>query len=290
MDNAPNEHDDIISEGIHQQRVHQQTNHPTNWLHVTGTRLEAVCSTITKCRTYGQHAATHTDTSPGGNISSTYSTLGLKHTFARMSNLPPPSRCPGFPAAMMGQQQHQCGMVRLTRRITWLENEVHQALAVMDADTGKPLNYRQLMRSTKIQKGMEPFIGQRIWTIRKWLWQQKKEPHQHHRVHLPTWGTRRAKARRYTQAICVHSTTRNGWTQSNTIHYRRRQNQLTGRSHHPQGGNTSGQDALHHCHLHKKRALHDNVHLHLLPHDTFAPTEFHPNEIERHSGRSHQRI
>jgi hypothetical protein len=31
----------------------------------------------------------------------------------------------------------------------------------------------------------------------------------------------------------VHSTTRNGWTQSNTIHYPRRQNQLTGRSHHP---------------------------------------------------------
>ena len=58
----------------------------------------------------------------------------------------------------------------------------------------------------------------------------------------------------------------------------------------PQGRNTSGQDALHHCHLHKKRALHDNVHLHLLPHDTFAPTKFHPNEIERHSGRSHQRI
>jgi hypothetical protein len=30
-----------------------------------------------------------------------------------------------------------------------MENEIHQAMAVMDADTGKLLNYRQLMGSTK---------------------------------------------------------------------------------------------------------------------------------------------
>ncbi len=39
--------------------------------------------------------------------------------------------------------------MRLTRKITRLENEVHQATAIMDADTGKLLNYCQLMRSTK---------------------------------------------------------------------------------------------------------------------------------------------
>jgi hypothetical protein len=43
-------------------------------------------------------------------------------------------------------------MVRLSQRITRLENEVHQAMAVMDADTGKLLNYRQLIRSTKYRK------------------------------------------------------------------------------------------------------------------------------------------
>ncbi len=49
----------------------------------------------------------------------------------------------------MRQQRHQRGMVRLTRRITRLENEVHHAIAVMDANTGKLFNYRQLMRSAK---------------------------------------------------------------------------------------------------------------------------------------------
>ena len=43
-------------------------------------------------------------------------------------------------------------MVRITRRITRLENEVQQALAVMDAETGKLLNYKQLMRNTKYRK------------------------------------------------------------------------------------------------------------------------------------------
>ncbi len=41
--------------------------------------------------------------------------------------------------------------MRLTRKITQVENEVHQAMAVMEADTGKLLNYCQLMQSTKYQ-------------------------------------------------------------------------------------------------------------------------------------------
>ena len=41
---------------------------------------------------------------------------------------------------------------RLTQRIARLENEVHQAMAVMDKDTGKMLNYRQLMRNEKYRE------------------------------------------------------------------------------------------------------------------------------------------
>jgi hypothetical protein len=52
----------------------------------------------------------------------------------------------------MRQHWHQRGLVRLSQHITRLENEVHQAMAVMDADTGKLLNYRQLMRSMKYRE------------------------------------------------------------------------------------------------------------------------------------------
>ncbi len=71
------------------------------------------------------------------------------------SSIQPPTRqpgtTPGFAAAVMRQKQHQQGLMHLTRKITRLENEVHQAMAVMDVDTGKLLNYCQLMRSTKYQ-------------------------------------------------------------------------------------------------------------------------------------------
>jgi hypothetical protein len=62
----------------------------------------------------------------------------------------------------------------------------------------------------KIQKGLEPFISQQIWMISKRHWRQNEEPHQHHRVHLPTQGPERAKARRYVRAIRVHSMTQKG--------------------------------------------------------------------------------
>ncbi len=42
--------------------------------------------------------------------------------------------------------------MQLTRHITRLESKVHQAMAVMDIDTGKLLNYRQLMNSPKYKK------------------------------------------------------------------------------------------------------------------------------------------
>jgi hypothetical protein len=70
----------------------------------------------------------------------------------RHSGVPPPTRQTGHAAAVMKQQQQQRELVRLTRRITRLENEVHLAMAVMDRDTGKHLNYRQLMNSPKYKK------------------------------------------------------------------------------------------------------------------------------------------
>jgi hypothetical protein len=47
----------------------------------------------------------------------------------------------------MRQKCHRQGLIRLTCKITQLENEVHQAMAV----TGKLLNYCQLMQITKYQ-------------------------------------------------------------------------------------------------------------------------------------------
>jgi hypothetical protein len=52
----------------------------------------------------------------------------------------------------MKQQHQQRKLVRLTRCITRLEKEVHLAMAVMDKDKGKLLNYIQLMNNPKYKK------------------------------------------------------------------------------------------------------------------------------------------
>ncbi len=52
-------------------------------------------------------------------------------------------------AAIGTKGQQKCNMQRLSKRIERMENEVHKALAIMDTESGKVLNYRQLMQSKK---------------------------------------------------------------------------------------------------------------------------------------------
>ena len=76
----------------------------------------------------------------------------------RVSKLHQPTKVPSktispeLAAAVKRRRQDRTNVRRLTRRISRLENEVHQAMAVMDADSGKMLNYRQLMRNPKYKK------------------------------------------------------------------------------------------------------------------------------------------
>jgi hypothetical protein len=107
-----------------------------------------------------RNAATPTSTSPRAQTRAQVAMAAAQiappsmstRSRVRQANVPPPSRRPGFVAAVMRKQRYQRGMVRLSQRITRLENKVNQAMAVMDADTGKLLNYRQLMRSTKYRE------------------------------------------------------------------------------------------------------------------------------------------
>ena len=141
----------------------------------------------------------------------------------------------------------------------------------MDTDTGKLINYRQLMRSAENKKAwtlssanefgqLVNGIGGRIKnptnTI-EFIFKHKLPTEQKHGV-------------TYRQFVCTVRPKKSG-TQSNALHRWRRQDQLPWRSRHPHCGNASGQNALQQCHLHKWGTLHDNGHLQLLPNDTIAP-------------------
>ena len=68
---------------------------------------------------------------------------------SRPSGTPPPTSRTGSALAVKQQRKFRRGFANLTRRVSRLENEIHQAMAVMDNKTGQLLNYRQLMQSDK---------------------------------------------------------------------------------------------------------------------------------------------
>ena len=142
-------------------------------------------------------------------------------------------------------------------------------MAVMDADTGTFLNYRHLMQITKYRKAWRLSSANKFGSLANDI-VQNKEPYQHHRAHLPTQCTNSMKERCHIWAFCLRNQTKKGRTQSNTIHHRRRQDQLQWQSCRPNRGHAGGQNALQQCDLHKRCTLHDNGHIQLLPNDTFA--------------------
>ena len=103
-------------------------------------RATTLLGTTTRVRTRAQVA-----TATARNAPPAMSTRAR----TRQSSIPPPTSRTGFAAAVKQQRQYRQGLARLTRKVSRMENDIHQAMAVMDTDTGKLLNYRQLMRSDK---------------------------------------------------------------------------------------------------------------------------------------------
>ncbi len=60
-------------------------------------------------------------------------------------------------AAMKTKGQPNCNMQRFSKRIKQMENEVQKALEIMDVETGKVLNYRQLMQNPKHKETWSKF-------------------------------------------------------------------------------------------------------------------------------------
>ena len=86
-----------------------------------------------------------------------------KTAVARVSKIPKPtprylkstknsrSRSQQGTASLANNINKRKTLLKLNKRISKLENEVHQALAVMDEDTGKMLNYRSLLKIPKFR-------------------------------------------------------------------------------------------------------------------------------------------
>ncbi len=201
--------------------------------------------------------------------------------------VPPPTRSPGFAAAVMKQQRHQRGLVRLTHRITKLENKVHQAIAVIDKDTGKLLNYRQLMNSPKYKKTWSLSAANKFGRLANGIGGLIKNPTNtiefifQHKVpgdHM--------KDVMYRPFVCL---ARSKKAEPNQMRFMVGGDRIK-QSCHPDRRNAGGQNAIKLCHLHKGCVIHGNGHFQLLPYDTSALCQIHTNQVKWFPWWSYQRI
>jgi hypothetical protein len=104
-----------------------------------------------------QRSTTASDTTPRARTRSQVATAATRNappamgtrSRSRPSGIPPPTSRTGSALAAKQQRRLRRGFDKLTKRVSRMENEIHQAMAVMDNETGQLLNYRQLMRSDK---------------------------------------------------------------------------------------------------------------------------------------------
>ena len=162
-------------------------------------------------------------------------------------------------------------MVRLSRRITRLENEVNQAMAVMDADTGKLLNYRQLMRNTKYREAWSLSSANEFGRLANGIGGRIKNPTNtiefifQHEV-----PTERMKDVTYGQFVC---TVRPEKAEPNRTRFTVGATEST----------TLAQKCFSTAYLHEGCPFYDNGHLKLLPNDTAAPSRIHSNKTMRYT-------
>ncbi len=168
-------------------------------------------------------------------------------------------------------------MVRLSRRITCLENEIHQAMAVMDADMDKLLNYRQLMRSTKYREAWSRSSANEFGRLANGIGGRIKNPTNtiefifQHEV-----PTEQMKDFTYGQFVC---TVRPKKAEPNQTWFTVGGDRIN----YPGAVATGGKNPLQQNNLHKGCTIHDNGHLQFLPYDTFARSRIHSHETKRHT-------
>jgi len=158
-------------------------------------------------------------------------------------------------------------------------------MAVMDADTGKLLNYRQLMRSTKYRDAWSLSSANEFRRFANGIGGRIKNPTNtiefifQHEV-----PTERLKDVTYGQFVCMVRPEKAEPEPSQTrfivggdkINY-------PGAVTTPTAEMLVATNALQQHHLLEGCTLHDNGHLQLLPNDTATPSRIHSNKTRRHT-------
>jgi hypothetical protein len=158
-----------------------------------------------------------------------------------------------------------------------MENEVQQALAVMEKDTGWLLNYQQLICNLKYNKAWNLLAANKFGCLAQGVGNRIKGTNTIKFIHKHE-STEEQIEGRNKRSACLHQTTQKGGTELNPFHRWMGSNQLPRGGSHTHTRPTCHQNPVQQHNINTWGKTHDNGCLKLLPQLAVSPPGVHLNQ------------
>ena len=168
-----------------------------------------------------------------------------------------------------------------------MENEVQQALVVMERDTGWLLNYRQLICNPKYKKAWNLLAANKFGRLAQGVGNRIKGTNMIKFIHKRKVPKGRLKDVTYGQFVCTERPEKGG-TKSNPFHHRKGSNQLPRGGSHTHSQPTCCQNPVQQHNINAWGKIHDNGYLKLLPQLAVSPPGVHLNQNKQHPRGDYQ--
>ena len=134
-------------------------------------------------------------------------------------------------------------------------------MALMDAETGKLLHYKHLLKHPKYKGKMANLISKWIWQIGPMCWRQNQR-YEHNHIYLHGRCSKRTHERCYIWSICLYGLARKSGSKLNTFCCRWGRNQLPWWGSDSHSLNACCKTSIQQHYFTSRREIHDNGHLH----------------------------
>ena len=165
-----------------------------------------------------------------------------------------------------------------------LENEVHEALAVMDRDTGKMMNYRQLIRNLKYKEVWSKSPANEFDILANGVGGRIKGTNSIKFISKRQVPKNRLRDETYGQFVCIVRPEKEEKERSRFVAGGDRVNYpwkvATPTSSNPNSRNVGSKDTFQQCSINARSKVHVYGYIQLLSHDTIKTARIHPYEDE----------
>ncbi len=167
----------------------------------------------------------------------------------------------------------------MSKQIKQMENEVHEALAMMDAETGKVLNYRQLMQSQKHKEIWSKLSANKFGRLENGVGGCIKGTNTIKFMNKHDIPSNRMRDVMYGKFVCLIRPEKKRNT-SHAFYGWWQQNQLPRQSSYTNSRNSGCKTTFQQRHINTRRTFHDDGHHKFLSDDSSQTPRIRQNQTE----------